>query len=71
MDTKFALAVAGVVAVVGAALLAFFVYGLADAARWVYRRSTLAARAAAIFIIATCAMSTRARGHFCIKFGRR
>lgn len=70
MDTKIAMAVVGVVAVVGGALLAIVVYSLADGAQWVYRRSTLAAHAVAIFIVAACAISTRTRGPFFTKLGR-
>lgn len=71
MDTKIAMVVIGVVAVVGAALLAFVVYGLADAARWVYRRAAVLAEVVATYIVAACAIPTRARGPFRIKFGRR
>lgn len=71
MDTKIAMVVVGVVAVVGAALLAFVVYGLADAARWVYRRAAVLVDAFATFIVAACAIPTRARSPFRIKLGRR
>ena len=71
MNTKIAMAVIGVVAVVGAALLAFGVYQLADVARWVYRRAVVVADAFATFIIASCAIPTRARRPIRIKLGRR
>lgn len=71
MDTKIAMVVIGVVAVVGAALLAFVVYGLADTARWVYRRAAVLVDAFATFIVATCAIPTRARRPIRIKLGRR
>lgn len=68
MDTKLTLIVAGVL---GAALLASVVYGLADGARFVGRRGTLVLRKFAIFFIANSPISTRARGQFSIKLGRR
>lgn len=71
MDTKIAMAVMGVLAVVGATLLAFVVYWLADAARWAYRRVAVLADAVAIFVAAACAMPTRARRPIRIKLGRR
>jgi len=71
MNTKIAMAVIGVVAVVGAALLAFGVYQLADVVRWVYRRAVAVVDIFATFIIAACAMSTRARRPIRIKLGRR
>jgi hypothetical protein len=71
MNTKIAMAVIGVVAVVGAALLAFGVYQLADVARWVCRRAVAVVDVFATFIVAACAIPTRARRPIRIKLRRR
>ncbi len=68
MNTKIALAVGSVL---GAALLAAAWYGIADGARFVVRRSAAAIRVIALSFIAVSPIPTRARGQFCIKFGRR
>jgi hypothetical protein len=68
MDTKVALIIAGVL---GTALLATAIYVLVDGSRFVLRCGTTAARSTALFFVAACAGSMRARGPIGIKFGRR